>query len=105
MYWYRTWQPTYYNLATKYCAIKKVSGNKNPSSSSTPVNELEPVHNDWNTVSEKDFLRDRIVFNPYIFERTSSDPRFFCKMHMAMYEFVISRKENPYVPQQFLDVT
>ena len=25
---------------------KKVSGNKNASSSSTPVNELEPVHND-----------------------------------------------------------
>ena len=84
---------------------KKVSGNKTAGPSQRIVtNKVEPVHSDWNTLPEKDFQRDRLGFNPYIYDRTSSDPRFYCKMHQVMYEFVINRKENTYVPQQYLDV-
>ena len=84
---------------------KKVSANRivRPSQR-TITNKSEPVHKDWNTLPEKEFLRDRLGFNPYDYDSTSSDPRFYCKMHQVMYEFVISRKENTYVPQQFLDV-
>ena len=83
----------------KAAAVKKVAGVKKPStttkkrarresgSSEAVVNPDELVRTSWVGVKPKDFRKDRLLFNPYAFGRsTSDDPRFYCKMHEQIFE-------------------
>ena len=70
-----------------------------------PVNPDEPVHANWSKLSTYDFEQSRLEFNPYDFgQRTSSDNRFYCKMHEQVYEHVVCARKNTHVAQHFFDV-
>ena len=69
------------------------------------VNPDEPVHDNWGKLPPYEFQRDRLEFNPYAFgQRTSSDDRFYCKMHEVVYHSVVCKLKNPYVPQFHFDM-
>ena len=68
-------------------------------------NPDEPVHESWSKLSPFDFERERLEFNPYDFgQRSSSDNRFYCKMHEKVYEYVVCTRKNTHVPQKYFDV-
>ena len=82
---------------------KKKAGSK--SQSGISVNPAETVRGNWAKVPPKEFKVDRLDFNPYAFgASTCSDIRFYCKMHEAIYEFILSEFAHPHCPDVYFDV-
>lgn len=67
-------------------------------------NPHEPISSNWLKMSTDDYVAARDIFNPYAYDPTSNDERFYCKMHMAMYHFVIGKAQSPVIPQQWFNV-
>ena len=87
----------------KVAAVKKSTtknrARRESGSSEAIVNPDEPVHTSWLNLKPKEFRKDRLLFNPYAFGRsTSDDPRFYCKMHEQIFEQRLETTKNSHVP-------